>query len=475
MWCSFPDDECVGGRRWANLDVGDGLAGACVGGEDPDGGMPDANPNGPWLRTAGSNVEDKVNGMAVDGQGNIYVVGSFEQTFVAQSSVLVSAGGTDGFALKYSPSGELVWSRKFGGGGQDAIADVALAPDGSPIVVGAFSGTVDFGGVSRTSMGGRDQFIAKLGSADGATTWVTRQGAANEEIPSDVAVSDDGSIATIGLFEIQTNLGGSNLTDVSSALGTVYVAKFRESDGTHVWSRAFGGSGFDNRAGDVAFLGSTVYVTGAFSGTGDIGEGSITAMGPSDAFVTVLEGSDGSTERSLRWGGDGLDEARAIALQESPPRIYLTGFYNGPSSFGGTTLPGLNNAFVAAYLHDGSHVWSKDLGNAAGSAEEGATISLGSAGSILLGVTLEGVTVVGTETIMPTGRDGAAVLLDAATGTPSRAFPIGMSGDQTVEAVRVQSGRLVVAGHFVGAVGGFGTSGSGTGAQDVYVGSVPLP
>ena len=29
-WCSYPDDECASGSRWSDIDVGDGVAGACT-------------------------------------------------------------------------------------------------------------------------------------------------------------------------------------------------------------------------------------------------------------------------------------------------------------------------------------------------------------------------------------------------------------------------------------------------------------
>jgi len=56
QWCNYPDGDCPSGRRWSNLDTGDGLSGSCVVTESqpdasiadagrPDGMAPDANTN----------------------------------------------------------------------------------------------------------------------------------------------------------------------------------------------------------------------------------------------------------------------------------------------------------------------------------------------------------------------------------------------------------------------------------------------
>src|SRR5206468_1840643 len=72
-------------------------------------------------------------GIAVDGPGNAYVVGETEGTLPGQHS----AGGRDAFIRKYDSEGHELWTRQFGGGGGEAAAGVALNADGDTYVVGA--------------------------------------------------------------------------------------------------------------------------------------------------------------------------------------------------------------------------------------------------------------------------------------------------------------------------------------------------
>lgn len=41
-WCTYDDSTCESGRRWSDLDVGDGLSGTCVGGDGADAAVADA-------------------------------------------------------------------------------------------------------------------------------------------------------------------------------------------------------------------------------------------------------------------------------------------------------------------------------------------------------------------------------------------------------------------------------------------------
>ena len=51
QWCAYPDSACPSGQRYSDFDVGDGLAGACVGAVEADAGEVDSGidaPSGTW-------------------------------------------------------------------------------------------------------------------------------------------------------------------------------------------------------------------------------------------------------------------------------------------------------------------------------------------------------------------------------------------------------------------------------------------
>lgn len=89
---------------------------------------------------------DRVNGIAVDSAGNMYVTGQTQNPafpVTAGSFDETYNGGEDGFVTKLNPSGSaLVYSTFFGGQGKDQPFAIGIASDNSPIIAGeTFSGT----------------------------------------------------------------------------------------------------------------------------------------------------------------------------------------------------------------------------------------------------------------------------------------------------------------------------------------------
>lgn len=95
---------------------------------------------------------------------------------------------------------DLQWAKKAGGTSSDQSQAVAIASDGSAYVTGCFQGTATFGvGVSLTSAGGDDIFLAKYAS-NGTLSWAKKAGGTSYEQGNGVAVTSDGSAYVTGFF-----------------------------------------------------------------------------------------------------------------------------------------------------------------------------------------------------------------------------------------------------------------------------------
>src|SRR6185369_6119117 len=101
---------------------------------------------------------DSANAVTSDSAGNVIVVGSFKGAVTAGTYSFTSAGNNDGYIIKYTPAGDLVWARQVGGAGADNIKSVAVDSAGDVVVVGNFGGTAQFGGASFTASGPNDMF-----------------------------------------------------------------------------------------------------------------------------------------------------------------------------------------------------------------------------------------------------------------------------------------------------------------------------
>ena len=186
----------------------------------------------------------------------------------------------------------------------------------------------------------------------------------------------------VGIFQLTIDLGGGTIT--GGGTFDNFVAKLSGTDGSHSWSQLFGDSSKTGAVKSVAFDGSgNVIVVGLFSGSVDFGGGSLTAAGSSGIIVVKYSGSDGSHLWSQNWGGTGSDAASTVTVDGSG-NIIVAGSFEGTVSLGGGALVsnGSTDIFVAKYLSDGSHQWSRSFGNTNG--DEALAVAVDSSGDVLL-------------------------------------------------------------------------------------------
>jgi len=237
-----------------------------------------------WSARFGGTGNDQGMALSTDAGGNVFVIGSFEGTANFGGANLTSSGQRDVFVAKYGPSGQHLWSKKFGGSGDEVGYGLVVDNAGDVFISGKFQSTVNFGGSNLTSAGGDDIFLAKLSGANGGHVWSKGIGAASGDASLGVDVDAAGNVYTTGYFTGSVNFGGGAL---SSSGIDVFVAKY-SSTGTYVWARRFGG--FDTQIGNSVAAASTgeVSVTGYFASTIDLGTGSLATAGAYDSFVANI-------------------------------------------------------------------------------------------------------------------------------------------------------------------------------------------
>jgi hypothetical protein len=90
-------------------------------------------------------------------------VASISGTFTVGQETYVTAGiGTDALLVRFARDGSVRWSERFGGDDMDIPTSVTVGGDGSVVLAGGFSNSVDFAGTSETSAGSADIFVARL-------------------------------------------------------------------------------------------------------------------------------------------------------------------------------------------------------------------------------------------------------------------------------------------------------------------------
>ncbi len=111
----------------------------------------------------------------------VYTSGAFSGTMTIENTTLTAIGGTDAFLAKFDNNGNLIWAKRFGSTGNDAIRGISKDNNGRVYLVGDFTGTWSLDEVSLVSQGGRDIYFAVLES-DGRLVWAERAGGPNDDI-----------------------------------------------------------------------------------------------------------------------------------------------------------------------------------------------------------------------------------------------------------------------------------------------------
>ncbi|NUQ75070.1 MAG: hypothetical protein HUU21_16085 [Polyangiaceae bacterium] len=84
-------------------------------------------------------------GVAADGEGNLYLAGSFTNTIDLGGGGLVSMGADDVFWAKFTSAGAFMESRSFGDSASQSLSAMAADTWGNTVLAGTFYGSVDFG------------------------------------------------------------------------------------------------------------------------------------------------------------------------------------------------------------------------------------------------------------------------------------------------------------------------------------------
>lgn len=128
-----------------------------------------------WGIRAGSIGHDYANDVTVDGNGDVYITGIFNDTIVFDGTTLINNSG-DLYIAKYNSLGTVLWAKKPTQNNTGAESRSIVAFQNKPLITGGFpagSGSIDviFGHDTLISNGSLDTFVSKIGPpcSDGTT------------------------------------------------------------------------------------------------------------------------------------------------------------------------------------------------------------------------------------------------------------------------------------------------------------------
>jgi len=292
-----------------------------------------------WSQRFGGSNNDYGSSVSVDSSGNVYITGYFNSTTIDfGGGAITNAGLTDIFLGKFDNNGNHLWSKRFGGSSSDVGNSVSVDSSGNVYITGNFeSSTIDFGGGELKNAGNADIFLARFDS-NRNHLWSKRFGGRSDDGGHSVSVDSLGNVYITGGFRSSTiDFGRGELKNAIAGFADIFLAKF-DSNGNHLWSKRFGGSDWDYGSSVSVDSSGNVYITGDFlSSTIDFGGGALTNAGHSDIYLAKFD-SNGNHLWSKRFGGSGGDYGQSVSV-DSSGNVYGAGYFQGSNiDFGGCPL-----------------------------------------------------------------------------------------------------------------------------------------
>jgi sugar lactone lactonase YvrE len=364
-----------------------------------------------WAARIGGTIYEYGYGIAVDSDGNVYVVGVYysnpiylyDKDGVARKS-LANSGNSDVYIAKYSTDGNVTWATRIGGTSYNSGYSIAVDSDGNVYVTGYYrsnpvylyneNGTT---GTTLATSGSNDAYIAKY-STVGNLTWATKIGGTTSDIGYGIAVDSDGNVYVTGHYQSSTltlyDKDGttSGITLANSGSHDVFIAKY-STVGNAIWAARIGGTSSDIASGIAVDSDGNVYVMGSYDSStltlydkdGTTSGTTLANSGRRDIYIAKYS-TDGNVLWAARIGGSDNEYVNGIAV-DSGGNVYVTGYYrSSPLTLydkDGVARKSLANsgsddAFIAKYSTVGNPLVALRI---SGSTAEGHGIAVDSGGN----------------------------------------------------------------------------------------------
>jgi hypothetical protein len=321
----------------------------------------------------GGTREDQGFRIAVDSQGNAYIVGQNTSSydFPTENAFQPQLGGNpDLFVTKFNAGGEaLIYSTYLGGRGEDIGQDITVDGDGNAYVTG-WTLSTDFPTVKPFQpelRGSVDGFVTKFDPV-GGVVYSTYLGGSGFDTARGIAVDAEGNVYVTGSTSSSDFPTVNPFQESLRGQSNVWVAKFDPSGSALVYSTYLGGSGSSFGIAIAIDSEGSACVTGLTNSSNFPMANAFQPVyggGDHDGFVTKFDPTGAALVFSTYLGGSAHDGGWRIAV-DPEGNAYVTG--NTSSRDFPTVNPfqpslrGGPDAYVTKFDPTGDVVYSTYLG-----------------------------------------------------------------------------------------------------------------
>ena len=275
-------------------------------------------------------------GVAVDGAGSAYITGYSSGRIVTVNPVQPAPRGSyDAFITKIDPSGAaIVYSTLLGGSGSDQSYGIALDSAGNAFVAGRTNSS-DFPTVNpyqpehQPNQQSNDAFIAEINAAGTGYVYATYLGGGGDDNAFAIAVDSSGSAYVAGTTRSADFPVTQTALQTTLKFGDAFLTKLTSGGSALAYSTYIGGDDIDFALGLTIDAAGNAYVTGntishnfpTVNAAQPVHGG---GMADEDGFLCKVNTDGTALIYSTYIGGSNTEGSKGVAV-DSSGNAYITG------------------------------------------------------------------------------------------------------------------------------------------------------
>ncbi len=268
-----------------------------------------------WDKTLGGPGRDELFS-ALEMPGGGFLLGCHSYSGIGGDKTEASRGDQDFWLLRIDDSGNLLWDKTLGGDSQEQIHDLEWAPDGNVLISGGTLSTANSGETGPDSArGGKDFWIGEINPGNGQLIWSHRFGGTGEDFAYALCVSRSGKIylgGRSGSLPAPPTMYNNGKDSPFYGGDSDYWLLELDGNGIKLREWSFGGAGLDdlymvheNKRGDLILCGVT--------DSGISGNKTAASHGGYDFWALDLDPASGFVRWQGSLGGSGNEAPTKVA------------------------------------------------------------------------------------------------------------------------------------------------------------------
>jgi hypothetical protein len=254
-----------------------------------------------WIKTLGGSKNDVAKAVISSKDGGFAVLGYTQSN--DGDLVDKSNESFDAWLIRFDAEGELLWSKTFGKLGNDQGASLLEKKEGGYVLLGFQESVFEGDPTENRSL---NIWVASLDSI-GNLLWEKTFGYSGIDYGTHLIQTTDGGYLLVGTLDVTASRGLGNQQGRKHAGGDYWALKL-DTGGNLQWSNYYGG-GFTDTPSGVEPTADGGYI---IVGTSDSKDTDISNNRGSYDFWVIKISDQGKLLWEKNYGGDQIDEARAI-------------------------------------------------------------------------------------------------------------------------------------------------------------------